>query len=252
MIEFLQPLVDSVSRAVPAMAAKKERDEAARLGAELFLVYVQFNEALVLAEDIVHSLEVYVRRMGEHLRTGQDSSAMTAGDWVGHKLKQQATNLIGIRERMRDWRWHLQVLDGGAANELSFLLEYKVSAITMLAEVVDQGQVPLRTGGLLIDDGGTLRVEAAPGERQWRLSEHARALFEQMMAGTVRVDRPWDADVLDVVQQYLAVRKPRENLEAIRISLEKIRAALEANFTVSDILLRAGDPRAGRTWTSSL
>lgn len=45
-------------------------------------------------------------------------------------------------------------------------------------------------------------------------------------------------------EHYLVVRKPREELTRIRVSLGKIRTALLANFTVSDILPRAGDPCA--------
>ena len=154
---------------------------------------------------------------------------------------------------MRDWRFELQVLDGSAANELTFLLEYKVSAITALASVVEAGRVPLRTEGLLIDDGGTLRVPVdSPSDRQFRLGQLKRTLGEQMMDVPVRADQPWDAEILPVVERYLAERRPREQLEAIRVALEKIRAALEANFSVSDILLRAGDPRARRAFKSDL
>lgn len=52
--------------------------------------------------------------------------------------------------------------------------------------------------------------------------------------------------MLTLVEEYLAVREPRRRLGEIRDSLEKIRAALEENFTITDVLLRAGDPRAGR------
>ena len=238
MLEFLQPFVDAVARAVPAVAAKKERDASAKLGSELFLIYVQFNEALVLAEQIVGSLETYVARMSEHVRTGDDRYALTAGDWVMDDVHQQVRNLTHIRERITGWRWHLQVLDGRSSNELRFLLDRKLSALHVLSRAVERQRMPLRTTGVLIDEHGTLQVGRDP------IAYHE--LEDQLAANSVPMDRPWTADVLARVEHYLAARKPREQLAEIRDSLEKIRAALEANFTVTDILLRAGDPRAGR------
>lgn len=71
--------------------------------------------ALVLAEKIVSSLEIYVERMSDHLRTGGDRHALTAGNWVMDNIHQQLRNLTDIRGRIDSWRWHLQVLDGRPA-----------------------------------------------------------------------------------------------------------------------------------------
>lgn len=242
MLEFLQPLVDAVARAVPAIAAKKERDASARLGADLFLVYVQFNEALVLADDIVGSLEVYVRRMSDHVRTGGDAYALTAGHWVADKVHQQVRNLTDLSDRLNSRRWELQVLDGRTSNDLRLLLDRKTSALRVLSEVVERERMPLRTSGVLIDDQGTVRTAD-----DWH---RLRDLESELEAGSVPVNRHWTPEVLALVEEYLAVREPRRQLGEIRESLEKIRSALEANFTITDVLLRAGDPRAarGRKW----
>ena len=241
MFEFLQLLADAVARAVPAIAKKKERDASAKLGADLFLVYVQFNEALVLAEEIVRSLEDYVTRMSEHLRTGDDSHALTAGDWVTDKIHQQVRNLTAVRDRLTSHAWELQVLDGQSSNELEFLLDHKMSALKALSSVVDRERLPLRTTGVLIDDQGTLQVEPFIP----RLN-HYRELERDLMANSVPLNAQWTLEILIIVKRYLTFRKPREQLDEIRASLEKIRSALETHFTITDVLLRAGDPRAGR------
>ncbi|MEV6604207.1 hypothetical protein [Kutzneria sp. NPDC051319] len=129
MLEFLQPLVDLIAKTVPALSKRRERDEAAKLGAELFLLYVQCNEALVQGEHIVRSLENY---------------------------------------------------------------------LTLVA----QGS-------------------------QW--SDDVRTSLSRILRDRLRT-----------------VRRPREQLERIRSALEKIRPALVANFSLGDVLLRAGDPRASR------
>lgn len=242
MIEFLQPLVDAVAKVLPSIAKKKERDASAALGAELFLVYVQFNEALVLAEEIVRGLETYVRRMNEHVRTGGDSYALTAGDWISEKAHQQLQNLTGISNRIDDWKWELQVLDGQSTNNLRFLIDRKVSALRALSETIESQSMPIRANGILIDDHGTLHTAGSQRDNFAKYLE----LRDELREGSVPMNKPWGPEVLHTVTEYLASRKPRKQLDEIRTSLENIREALEANFTVQEILLRAGDPRAYR------
>jgi hypothetical protein len=244
VIEFLQPLVDAVANALPAIAKKKERDASAKLGAELFNIYVQFNEALVLAERIVRSLEGYVERMTDHVRTGEDEYALTAGSWVSEDIHQQLRNLEGISGRMERWEWELQVLDGASTNDLKFLLAYKASALRALAGAIGRDRLPLRTAGILIDSQGTLR-NVVDGPEPPFYAEY-KALTQELNADSVSMTKSWGPEVLEIVERYLAIRKPRQQLDEIRNSLEKIRTVLEANFSIGDILFRAGDPRAGR------
>lgn len=243
MIEFLRALVDSATKALPAILKKNERDASARLGADLFLIYVQFNEALVLGERIVRGLEAYVERMTDHTRTVRDYE-LAADNWVGDKIHQQLRNLTGIRNRLEHWEWHLQVLDGRSTNELRFLLDGKRSALFQLARTVDNQRLPLRTTGVLIDDRGVLSTQEGEPSDTHRLYH---ILGEELAANSVPMDERWGPEVLAIVRNYLASRKPREQLEEIRTSLEQIRMALETNFSISDILLRVGDPRADRS-----
>lgn len=244
VIEFLQPLVDAVAKALPAIAKKKDRDASAKLGAELFLVYVQFNEALVLAEEIVQSLEHYVDRMTNHLRTGEDKYVLAAGEWFSDSIHEQLRNLEGIRNRIDGWKWELQVLDGKSTNDLRFLLSRKMSALRALADTIENEHLPLRTSGVLIDDQGTLRSLADRPAHD--LFARYGELAKELTANSVPMNEPWGPKILAIVEGYLASRKPRQQLDEIRDSLEKIKVTLEANFTIGDILFRAGDPRAGR------
>lgn len=248
MIEFLQPLVDIVTSALPSVVQKKERDASAKLGAELFLIYTQFNEALVLGGHIVEELELYIDRMSRNIRD-RPGYFPHAGEWVAEDVRQQLRNLVGIRDRIAHWKWELQVLDGAAINDLQFFLRSKTSALVALNRViVDDERIPLRTTGVLIDDQGVVRagdeyVEPSRGD----LDRKYRQLYDELTDESASISERWNLEILATVERYLEIRKPREQLDKIRVSLEKIRTALEANFTISDILLRAGDPRGGRT-----
>ncbi|MGH3782409.1 MAG: hypothetical protein ACRDRO_17755 [Pseudonocardiaceae bacterium] len=237
-----------MTKAVPAIIKKKERDASAKLGADLFLIYVQFNEALVLAERIVRSLEGYAERMTDHMRTGGDKYALTAGSWVSDDIHQQLRNLVGIRNQIDRRKWELQVLDGQSTNEIQFLLDLKSSALDALARTIENQRMPLRTTGIMIDDRGVLHaLDDGSAYDPYRNDVRYFKLSEELAMNSVPMDEPWGPEILAIVKDYLASRKPWEHLDEIRTSLEKIRAALEANFTISDILLRAGDPRVDRT-----
>ncbi|MFC0546777.1 hypothetical protein [Kutzneria chonburiensis] len=235
MLEFLQPLVDLIAKALPALAKRRERDEAAKLGAELFLLYVQCNEALIQGERIVLALESYlVRRDGRrNFQTGLLSM-----------VQEQSRNLGGVAGRLRDFQFEFHVLGGDSYRELLLLTDQKANVLQALTGVIEQQQLPLRSTGLFID-GGVL----TPGvERSIAQRVNLRhQLAAELAASALPLDRPWDQDTPAVIEHYLAIRKPREELERIRVSLEKIRTALLANFTLGDILLRAGDPRAHRS-----
>ncbi|HEY0501815.1 MAG TPA: hypothetical protein VGD48_39130 [Kutzneria sp.] len=232
MLEFLQPLVDLIAKALPALAKRRERDEAAKLGAELFLLYVQCNEALVQGELIVQALE--------QVRAGGSTR------YLAQLIDEQLHKLKAVAIRLNHWQFEFHVLEGRAVLDLIFMTDWKISALhTLRGAILDHG-LPLRSTGVLIDDDGVIQL--GPGPSHPAMLGLNYQLSDELAADTVPLDQPFGPDVPALVERYLTVRKPREQLDRIRDSLEKIRAALVANFTVSDILLRAGDPRGNRRW----
>ncbi|HTI25765.1 MAG TPA: hypothetical protein VL652_32555 [Kutzneria sp.] len=234
MLEFLQPLVDLIAKALPALAKRRERDEAAELGAELFLLYVQCNEALIQGERIVLALESYLVRRDENHNFRTGLLAM---------LQEQSRNLVGVAGRLRDFQFEFHLLGGDSYRELLLLTDQKANVLQALTNVIEQRQLPLRSSGLFIDGGVVTPGPERSITQRWNLRHQLAA---ELTASALPLDRPWDQDTPAVIERYLAVRKPREQLEHIRLALEKIRSALLANFVLGDVLLRAGDPRADR------
>lgn len=243
MLEFLQPLVDLIAKAVPAIARHRERDGAAKLGAELFLLYVQCNEALVLGAKIVDSLEYYAS-MPPHSRRAYQSY-----HGLADLVQEQMRNLTGIGNRLDRFQFEFHVLSGRAALDLEFLIDWKSSALTLLANTIAHRQLPLRSAGVLIDDDGVLQLADRPSRSQ--LEQLRYQLGDELAASTLPLDRSWGPEASELLQRYLDVRRPREQLDRIRDALETVREALVANFTLGDVLLRAGDPRGNRRWRPS-
>jgi len=143
MLDFIQAILNVVAKAVPLAISRKRDNRLSEIGAELFLFYIQVNEALVCAEDIVSSLEVYAARMSGHMEKGDDAHAMTAGDWISYKVARQCTNLARIGETMQRWGWPLQILEGESFAEITILLRGKRNALNSLLQSMQAMKLPL-------------------------------------------------------------------------------------------------------------
>jgi hypothetical protein len=239
VLEFIQAILSVVAKAVPAAIGQRRDSRLSEIGAELFLFYIQVNEALVCAEDIVSSLEVYVQRMSEHLATGTDSYALTAGGWITPKIARQCVNLAKIGETMQRWGRPLQIIDGESFAEIAVLLSGKRNALNTLLATMQARELPLSA------TAEELHALARAAQRAGRDEEHARLdqLDEAIRKDSVSLHSRWDPDVYRVVESYLRDRNPRQQVAQIRSVLEDIRSALEQNFSLTDVLMRVGDER---------
>jgi len=228
MIEFVKLLVDLVVKAVPGILGKNERDQAARLGADLFLLYVQINDVLVRAELIVTQMERYDR--------ATDLELATARGALLQLVPEQISDLREITGRLQALHWELGVLDGESSASLEFLLGMKSSALDQLSYALTLDHLPLGTTTVEVDDDGIRWPEVRP-------AHHARWVVFDNLRQELGLDHPTREDEVRRIRTYLERRQPREEMRAIRENLEKLREAIAANFTLQDILIRAGDPR---------
>ncbi|MFJ9390707.1 hypothetical protein ACIRON_17920 [Nocardioides sp. NPDC101246] len=231
MIEFVKLLVDVVLKAVPGIVGRNERDKAAKLGADLFLLYVQINDVLVRAEKIVTQMERYA------------SEPNAAPNWARAALlelvPEQIADLRVITARLQVLRWDLHVIEGPSVLALDLLLTIKSAALDMLSYALDHDHLPLGTTSIEVDDEGV----------RWpdnQLSYRSHQMVLDNLSAELGRDNPTREDEVRRIRSYLEHRRPREEMEAIRESLEKLRDAIAANFSIQDILIRAGDPRLAR------
>ena len=231
MIEFVKLIVDVVLRAVPGIVSRNERDKAAYLGADLFLIYVQINDVLVRAEEIVAQMERYDR--------ASDLELATARGALLELVPRQISDIRVITERLRELDWELKVLGGQSHLALDFLLGIKSSALDVLSHALTLDQLPLGRTSVEVDDEGVRWPDIRP-------TFYARQKVLDNLYDELGQENPTRDDEVRRIRAYLQHRKPREEMRAIRENLETLREAIAANFTIQDILIRAGDPRLGR------
>ena len=231
MIEFVKLIVDVVLKAVPGIVSRNERDKAAYLGADLFLLYVQINDVLVRAEEIVTQMERYDR--------ASDIELATARGALLELVPRQISDIRVITERLRELDWELKVLGGQSHLALDFLLGIKSSALDVLSHALTLDQLPLGTTSVEVDDEGVRWPDIRP-------TFYARQKVLDNLYDELGRENPTRDDEVRRIRAYLQHRQPREEMRAIRENLETLREAIAANFTIQDILIRAGDPRLGR------
>jgi hypothetical protein len=236
MLDFIQTILTIVGKALPAIATRQREKRASKIGAELFLFYVQVNEAIVCAENIIDSLETYVERMGLH-----HEYALTAGEWIEYQVEKQCINLARIGETMAHWREQLQILDGESFAKIIPLLRGKANALDSLLQAMRAKNLPLSVSQEDLENFARKALDAeASRDEKYRLQDE---FANDVLNGSVSLQSPWDSEVCQVVVTYLQERNPRQQIAQIRTVLEKIRAALVANFSIQDVIMEVGDKR---------
>ncbi|WP_433292067.1 hypothetical protein ACQPZQ_03750 [Pseudonocardia sp. CA-142604] len=237
MLELLKVLIETVTKALPAAGSAARQRRLNEMGAELFMLYAQLNEAMLCAEDIVQNLRAYVSRMTQHLEHGNDPYALTAGTWIRDVVQQQRFTLGRIGSTMNRLSTQLNILAPGSIARLAPLLRGKANALDSLLTVMSRGGFPMTEPS---------------AEQLARLQElgHDDAAFDELDAvrsvlerGAVSTLQRWDEPVYREVVRYLAHERPEERVREIRALLEEIRQVLDSTFSLQDVLLKVGDRR---------
>ncbi|MFE0627987.1 hypothetical protein ACFW3D_13585 [Streptomyces sp. NPDC058864] len=244
MVELVRTLVEALAQGLPGLRAIREEKRRRKLGAELFILYVRLNEAMLEAEGIVRKLEAYQERMGRHLERGDDAYALTAGDWVTRDVQRQIVNLTRISGLMSDRGVALQIIDPDAYNRLQPLLSGKFNALQLLLAVMRSGALPLAPTQ---EDLARAMDVGHPRSResQDRMMANLREFSPRWYGTALTTTSEWGPETYECVVRYLRERRPREQLAEIRAALAALRSALEEHFTISDVLLEVGDERLG-------
>lgn len=228
MIEIMRAMVDLLARVVPALFRARRDTRLREVGAELFLLYVRLNEALVCADRIVDQLTACV--------SGR-SPARAAPATLRYELAKQHVTMQRISGLLESQRIQLILLDAGVYHQLVPLVSAKVSSLQTLIATLRAGHLPID-----VADHDLRTLASGEGWEDGLPPPAHERILSRIRADALPGDR-WDPDTVIRVAAYLRHRDPKGQLDRIRDAVEQLRAALVAHFSVEDMLLAVGDHR---------
>ena len=245
VLELLKTLLESLATALPNMKGARRDKKHAEIGVQLLDLYLKANECFAQGREVTRSLRVYVERMERHLSHGDDPYALTAGHWLHDSISLQAYLLSELQKLYQKLAPQLGILYSQKAHiTFSQLWGRKASAVNALLDA-------MRSGIMVLDSNSALEDLTARGQELKRPFYPGPWDIERFDAYERQLDRlptnvPWEAEFLEHVKRYLAVRQPERQLDELAPLLEQLRQAILANFELKDVLLAVGDNASSR------
>lgn len=243
MLETIGAIVQLLEKLLPALDyGKWKREQRMKeLGVELFRIYVHLNEILVNGREVQGSIRVYISRMEQHLSTGDDEYALTGGQWIAHRIRQQQHSIAQLGRALQRVGPQLQVIDGSTYARLMPLMSGKLNVLDSLLAVLSAERLPLRE----VAEEELLQLQSLRGLPELN---SLKALRDRMLSESVPTSEPWDKSVYHKLRSYVNTGGADERLDAIERLLERLKAALEEHFSITDVLLSIGDERFGDSY----
>lgn len=231
MLDALKMLIELASSAIPSLTGWQKKRKITKIGAELYTLYIYFNEALIHGEGIIDGLELYVR-----LSESQDPQIKNVGAQLVGLVEQQREALSEAGETLLRWRAEFQVLDGDAYYDLVLKIRMKRSALEMLLSTLRQHYFPTSSFAKAIaypfDEGDSIvKNELIAGALNLSVMRDREANLAER------------TEVSGAVRAYLDSREPRKQLQEIRQVLQQFRSSLEETFVTEDVLPAVGKRR---------
>jgi hypothetical protein len=237
MIEVAKLLVDLFAKIFdPEYISKRKKAKAlSKLGAQLFLLYLDLNSVLMCGRLILKELTHFANRSrpyDEH-----------SGYHLKKLVRQQRENIHNVVQQMNELSTPLQIVDGQSHYKLHINMGTKESLLEEILEILDRNFLPLPLTEI------TLPPEKISNSKNWKESEikiiHAGRVLDR---AAISLHGPWTEETYGHIRSYLASGLPEANLTAIEGALQHLHTALKENFSIPDILLEVGEPRSERNY----
>ncbi|MEU2743203.1 hypothetical protein ABZ656_50140 [Streptomyces sp. NPDC007095] len=233
MIELLRLLIETVTQGIPRIGSFRESKKRRDLAIDLFLLYVRFNETMVAADVIVKLLEAYVAPEPRRDRG-------FAIDQLRFEMERQVNNLDRLRATLIDRSAVLWIIEPEAYRRLAVMVGGKQDHLITLRMLMERGRLPLGPNYAEFSSLGVRDIQSG----HFVSPRYApRAFLSEGVTFDLETN---DDTVIERVRAYVESGSPQDRIADIRAALEDLRVALEANFSLAEVLVEVGDRRLER------
>jgi hypothetical protein len=220
----------------------KKNNKRTEIGADLFLLYVTLNEIYVTGLEIVQELEKLVQRRDRPPVTGDSSKLFTD---LSAKIIKQKNNLLRFLASFNRLDAELQLIDRDSYNAIRGFVYPKMGLLDHLLHVLNRdGKTEFSLFFLSekqINEVLTNEYDDPLGISTGFRGPLKRWDFERWNRARISDIDQISVSQLDVINEYLELRKPRKQLEFIKSDLDRIYDGLIKHFTVEELLIKVGD-----------
>lgn len=238
LFKILGELLIKVIATESIINAKKSK-KLRKLGVDLFLMYSTLNSAIVLGRRILERLDWGVWWMKSSIREGEPRAVCCMSD-VAPMFNRQLSLLRGFVTAFRHLDLETEVLSSEVAWRLVPIATEKMNALNLLSLAIERGKTRL--------------VSLDEVKMRWLMEYAADPLRKsslefEMFDGLIIERGIADVSAIEVsqhpiVEAYLQSGKAKNDLDELERLAHLLRASIEKNFSVQDILLDVGDRRA--------
>lgn len=243
MFDVIKIAFDSIIKVISLekiIELRKEK-KIGDIGARLYLIYIDMNKIIIYGESIKDNLQTYITRMSNHLSTGNDKYALTAGKRINGEIELQIQSLVNLSNNMKTLFRELAVLDAESYYKMELLTDRKTGALRVLSRLLESGYLPL-TANKKIYKVITFNDELSEvgSVQRYLLKNKIRDL---MLETCVSRDKDWEETEFKIIKEFIESGELENQLNNLKIEANKLYLNLKENFSTSDILLRVGDEK---------
>jgi len=247
MLEIIKVILETISKSLSIDAIRKAKKEKqlTEIGTEVFLLYSSLNSIIVVARHIVAVLERGLVWMNRKIKEGQpDREYWTELPLL---LLQQELNLLQFILTIKRLGLKLEIIAPEAYRKLHPLIHGKLNAVNLLLGVmsvrssapklVTMSEIKLRE--LMESSNSDIR------DISLRFMRAEKDPFDGLLS-VLPIDDISSIPIKNhkIIEDYLRARTPASVIAELEEIAGMIREAIEANFSLQDILLSVGDERS--------
>lgn len=209
------------------LSTLRKQKDLRKLGTDLYKFYLQLNKILHCGEEILDRLDVYIKEIDGFLITGGDRRKIRGFEaWLKHLVDQQHQNIEKLKELAIPLEEILQILDGENVETIDKVLRDKSKLLDVFSENMWWSDL----------------VSSEPPKHPLVVNNvpYIDSSFPDaniLIQYGFRIPDSWPEIKFLSVKQYLESSEPYDQLEQIRLALQKLRVTLEKHFDVQDIIL---------------
>jgi len=242
MLEIIKVLLETISKSfsMDSIRNAKKTKKLQELGTEIFLLYSTLNSIISLGNQIIMELENGLNWMKRKVKEEEPNRELYTN--LPLLLHQQEVNILKLVKSIKRLRFELEIIAPEAYIKIYPLIHKKFNTIQQLSKVLS-GNSPQ-----LVSISETKLIEFLQKSSKLSINHGLKYRHFDKKANILE-KLPIDnlgcipAKEYKIIEEYLKVKKPKNTIKKLEKIAKTIKASIETNFSIEDILLEVGDKR---------